>query len=112
MEISAVEGTMVVISTGASIVQVNISKLRRPSGTVDLEQSPDSRERTRAPVLCLLSCRGQIDVWELFVTSLILALSLIDKDSWLQTQSTLEQRKLRASHHSYCRAFWSKLKEK
>ena len=32
---------------------------------MDLEELPDSRERTGAPVLWL-SCEGQIDVWELF----------------------------------------------
>ena len=33
--------------------------------TLDLEELPDSRERTGAPVLWL-SCEGQTDVWELF----------------------------------------------
>ena len=40
-------------------------KQRRPLDTVDLEQLPDSRERTGAPVLWL-SCENQVDVWELF----------------------------------------------
>ena len=65
VEIIAVKGSMVVISTGASIFQVNVSKLRRPVNTVDLEELPDSRERTGAPVLWL-SFEGQMDVWELF----------------------------------------------
>ena len=39
---------MVVISTGAFIVQVYVSRLRRPLDTLDLEELPDSRERTRA----------------------------------------------------------------
>ena len=63
--IIAVKGPMVVISTGASMFQVNASKLRRPLDTVDLEELPDSRERTGAPVLWL-SCEGQINVRELF----------------------------------------------
>ena len=42
-----------------------VSKLRRPLDTVDLEELPDSRDRTGAPVLWL-SCEGQMDVWELF----------------------------------------------
>ena len=54
-----------VISTGASIFQVNASKLRRPVNTVDLEELPQSRERTGAPVLWL-SVEVQMDVWELF----------------------------------------------
>ena len=52
---------MVVISTGASIFQVNASKLKRLLGTVDLEELPDSCERTGAPVLWL-SCESQNDV--------------------------------------------------
>ena len=62
---------MIVISTGASMFQVNVSKLKRPLNTVDLEEPPDPRERTRAPVLWL-SCEGQIDVWALFQTILVL----------------------------------------
>ena len=40
-------------------------KLRRPLDTVDLEEPPDSCERTGAPVLWL-SCEGQTVVLELF----------------------------------------------
>ena len=65
VEILAVKGPMVVISTGASIFQVNASELRRPLDSVDLDELPDSGERTGAPVLWL-SCEGQTDVWELF----------------------------------------------
>ena len=56
---------MVVINIGTSILQVDASKLRRPSDTADREESPDSCERTGALVL-LLSCDGQTDVLELF----------------------------------------------
>ena len=56
---------MTVISTGATIFQAHVSKLRGPLDTVDLEVLRDSRERARAPVLWL-SCEGQMDVWELF----------------------------------------------
>ena len=45
--------------------QVNVIKIRRLLGTVDLEEPPDSRERAGAPVL-RLSCEGQTNVWELF----------------------------------------------
>ena len=45
--------------------QVHVSKLRRPLDTPDLEQPPDSRERTGAPALWL-SCEGEIDVWVTF----------------------------------------------
>ena len=38
-----------------------VSKIRRPLDTLDLEESPDSRECAGALVLWL-SCEGQIDV--------------------------------------------------
>ena len=65
VEIIAVKGPMAVISTGASTLQVNVSKLRKLWGIVVLEELSNSRERTRAPALSL-SCEGQTDVWELF----------------------------------------------
>ena len=53
VEIIAVKGPMVVIKNFTSIFQVNASKLRRPLDTVDLQEVPDSRERTVALVLWL-----------------------------------------------------------
>ena len=50
---------------GTSIFRVNASELRRPLDTVDLEEFPDSCERTKAHVLWL-SCQGQIGVREPF----------------------------------------------
>ena len=44
VEIMAVKGPMVVINTGASIFQVNASKLRRPLDIVDLEEPPASEQ--------------------------------------------------------------------
>ena len=58
VEIIAVKRTIAVISTGASIVLVNVSMLRKPSDTVDLKELLDSRERTGARVLWL-SCEDQ-----------------------------------------------------
>ena len=49
---------MAVVNTSATIFQANVSKLRRPLDTLDLEELPDSRERPGAPVLWL-SCEGQ-----------------------------------------------------
>ena len=77
VEIIVVKGPMVVIFTGASIFQVNASKLTRPLGTVDLEELPDSRERTGALVLWL-SCEGQIDFWELFCDNSFLS-AILDR---------------------------------
>ena len=62
-------GLMVVIRTGASICQVNASKLGRLLGTVGLEELPDSRERTGPPVL-RLSCEGQKMSGSCFLTTL------------------------------------------
>ena len=45
VEIIAVKGPMVVISTGTSIFQVNASELRRHLDTVALEESQDSSEQ-------------------------------------------------------------------
>ena len=86
VEILAVKGTMVVINTGASIFQVNASKLRRPLGTVDLEESPYSLERTGALVLWL-SCEGQIDVFELFSDNSYLS-AILDRKGLLVAAPT------------------------
>ena len=75
VEIIAIKGPMAVTSTGSTIFQANISKLRRHVDTVDLEELPDSRERTGAPVLWL-SCEGQADVWEMFSDSSCLSATL------------------------------------
>ena len=40
IEIIAVEGSMAAVNTSATIFQANISKLRRPLDTVDLEELP------------------------------------------------------------------------
>ena len=65
VEIIAVNGSVGVISSGTTTFPANVSKLRGPLDTVDLNELPDSRERTRAPVL-RFSCEGQLDVWEMF----------------------------------------------
>ena len=65
VEIIAIKGPVAIISIGSAIFQTNISKLKRPLGTVDLDDLPDSRERTGAPVQWL-SCEGKADFWEMF----------------------------------------------
>ena len=81
LEIIAVKGSMAVVNTGATIFQANISKLRRPMDTVDLEELTESRERTGAPVLWL-SCEGQIDVWEMFSDNSYLS-AILDRQGLL-----------------------------
>ena len=72
---------MAVISTGASISDVNASKLRRLLDTLDLEELLDSRERTGAPVLWL-SCDGQRNVLELFSDNSYLS-AILDRQGLL-----------------------------
>ena len=103
VEIIAVKGPMAAVNPGATIVQTNISNLRRPLDTVDLEELLESRERAGAPVLWL-SCEGQTDVWEMFSDYYLRAKSLIGKDLKLQLQLTVERRRLRVSRHSCYRA--------
>ena len=93
VDILDVKGSMVDISTGASIFQVNASKQRRPLDTVDLEELPDSRERTGAPVRTVL------------LTTLICVLFLIDKDLQWQSQLTVKIKIQKAFHRSHSRAF-------
>ena len=65
VDIIAIKCAMAVINTGFTIFQANISKSRRPSDTVDLEELPDWRERATAPVPELY-CEEQANVWEMF----------------------------------------------
>ena len=103
---------MVVISTGASIFQVNASQLRRPSDTVDLEELPDSRERTGTPVLWLL-----VDVKEMFgscsltINSFVSA--ILDRQGLLvATPVDLRTKKAESVSPQLLQGFWSKLKRK
>ena len=110
VEILAVKGSMVVISTGASIFQVNVSKLRRPVNTVDLEELPDSRERTGAPVLWL-SCDGQMDVWELFSDNSLLSAILDRQGLPMAAPVDLRTKKTESFSPQLLQGFWSKIKK-
>ena len=83
---------MAVISTGATIFQASVSKLRRLLDTMDLEELPDSRERAGAPVLWL-SCEGQIDVWELFSDNSYLSAVLYRQGSLVAAPVDLRTKK-------------------
>ena len=111
VEIIAVKGPTAVISTGASIFQVNVSKIRRPLDTGDLEEPPDSRERAGAPVL-RLPCEGQTDVWELFSDNSYLS-AVLDRQG-LQVAAPADLRNKKIEHFSplLLQSFWSRLKEK
>ena len=91
-------------------VQVNPCKLRRPLDTVDLEEPPDSRERTGAPVL-RLSYEGQIDVWEMFRDNLYLS-GILDRQGLLVAAPThFRTKKAESFSPQLLQGFWSKLKK-
>ena len=102
---------MAVVNTGATIFQANISKLRRPLDTVDLEELPDSREQAGAPVLWL-SCEGQKDVWEMFSDNSFLS-AILDRQG-LQVAAPIDLRTKKAESFSpqLLQGFWHKLKKK
>ena len=99
---------MTVVNTGATKCQANISKLRRPLDTVDLEELPDSRERARAPVLWL-SCEGQIHVCEMFSDNSYLS-AILDREG-LQVAAPIDLRTKKAESFSpqLTQGFWQQL---
>ena len=111
VEIIAVKGPMVVISTGASSFQVNVSTLRRPWDIEDLEKLLDSCERTGAPVLWL-SCEGQIDVWELFSDNSYLCAILVRQGLLVAAPVDPRTKKAESFSSQLLQGFWSKLKKK
>ena len=102
---------MAVISTGATMFQANVSKLRRPLDTVDLEELSDSRERTGAPVL-RLSCEGQIDVWELFSHNSNLSAILDRQGLQVAVRIDLGTKKAEGFSPQLLQCFWCKTPEK
>ena len=93
MEIIAVKGSIAVVNAGATKFQANISELRRPLDTVDLEELPDSRERAGAPVLWL-SCEGQADVREMCSDNSYLS-AILDREG-LQVAAPIKLRTKKA----------------
>ena len=107
VEIIAVKGSMAVVNTGATILQANISKLRR----LDLEELRDSRERAGAPVLWL-SCERRIDVWEMSSDNSYLS-AILDRQR-LQVAAPIDLRTKNAESFSpqLIQGFWQELKKK
>ena len=101
---------MVVISPGASIFQVNASKLRKPLETVDLEDLPDSRDHTRAPALWLF-CEGRTNVWELFSDNAYLSAVFDRQGLSVAAPVELRTKKTESFSPQLLQGFWSKLKE-
>ena len=110
VEIIAVKGSMVVISTGPSMFQINRRKQRRLFAIVDLGECPDSRERTGAPVLWL-PCEGQIDVWELFSDNSYLSSTLDRQGLLVAAKVDLRTKKAESFSPQLLQGIWSKLKK-
>ena len=109
VEIIAVKGSMAVISTGATIVQVNVSEL--DLWTADLEELSDSRERAGAPVQWL-SCDGQIDVWEMFSNNSYLRAILDRQRLQVAGPMDLGTKKAQIFSPPLLQNSWFKLKKK
>ena len=111
MEIVVVKSPTAVVSTDATIFRANVSKLRRPLDTVDLEELPDSRERTRAPVLWL-SCEGQTDVWELLPDNSYLSTILDRQGLLVASPGDLRTKKAESFSPQLLQRFWFELEKK
>ena len=99
---------MAIISTGLLSFR---SKFRRPFDTVDLEELPDSCERTGALVLWL-SCKGQADFGEMFSD-----ISYFERHSWSTrtsgcSTSRRESKEIWEFSPQLLQGFWYKLKKK
>ena len=79
--------------------------------TVDLEELPDSRERTGAPVLWL-SFEGQMDVWELFSDNSYMSAILDRQGLSVAAPVDLRTKKTESFSPQLLQGFWSKLKKK
>ena len=109
--IIAVKGSMAAVNTGATILQANMSKLRRPLDTVDSEELPDSRERAGAPVLWR-SCEGQSDVWEMFSDNSDLSAFLDRQGRQVAAPIDLRTKKAESFSPQLLKGFWHKLNKK
>ena len=63
------QGPMATINNGTSLVQVNVTKLRRPLEEIDLDGISASRERTEDTVLYQTSIQGTLDMIEYYSDS-------------------------------------------
>ena len=107
----AIKGSVAVIHTGSTIFSAKKRNIRRPLDTVDLEELPDSRERTGAPVQWL-SCEGQADVWETFSDNSGLS-AILDRQGLL-VAAPIDVRTKKADNFTprLLQGFWYKLKKK
>ena len=88
-----------------------MSQLRNFWDTVDLEELPDSRGRTGAPVLWR-SCEGQINVLELFSDNSYLSAILDRQGLSVADPVDLRTKKTESFSPQLSQDFWPKLKNK
>ena len=96
---------------GTFLFQVNARRLRRPLDTVDLEETPDSCERTGALMLWL-SCEGQPDVWELFSDTSYLSAILDRQELMVAAPVDLRTKRAEGLSPQALQGFWSRIKMK
>ena len=73
--IVAVQGPMATINNGTSILQVNVSKLRRPLEEISVEGVEDSRERSPGTALYQSTREGTVDIAEFFSETSLLSVA-------------------------------------
>ena len=96
---------------GTFLFQVNARRLRRPLDTVDLEETPDSCERTGALMLWL-SCEGRPDVWELFSDTSYLSAILDRQELMVAAPVDLRTKRVEGLSPQALQGFWSRIKMK
>ena len=82
---------MVTINNGTSIVQVNVTKLRRPLEEIDFEGCLDSRERDEIVNLYQSHIQGVMDILELFSEPTLLSTACASRG--LRTGAPVDLRK-------------------
>ena len=78
---------------------------------MDLEEPPESCERTRAPVLWL-SCEDQVDAWELFSDNSYFSAILDRQGLMVAAPVDLRTKKAEGFSPRALQGFWSKTKRK
>ncbi len=89
--IVAVKGSMATINNGTSVLQVNVTKLRRPLEEIDFEGISDSRERDEVTVLYSSSIHGTLYILEIFSESKYLSATCASRG--LRTGPPVDLRK-------------------
>ena len=89
--IVAVQGPMATINNGTSILQVSVSKLRRPLEEISVEGIEDSRERSPGTALYQSTREGTVDIAEFFSENSLLSVACATRG--LRTSSPVDLRR-------------------